>query len=202
VSEFSFLFGHGFTAMNLRIPAAVSIGLAMALFTVPAIAAEGVVVEMHLISPAGVGKAIGKVTLSDTANGFLALKFAMAVEIPAGGHGMHIHENPSCDPAEKDGAMVAGLAAGGHYDPKGTGKHMGPSGDGHLGDLPILFVDVHETGTDSIRHTLVAPRLKLADVRGRSLVIHAGSDNFRDDPKPLGGGGTRIACGVIPAGGG
>jgi Cu-Zn family superoxide dismutase len=188
--------------MKLRTPATVSIGLAMALFTVPAIAAEGVVVEMHLISPQGVGKAIGNVTLSDTANGFLAMKFAMAIEIPPGGHGMHIHENPSCDPAEKDGAMIAGLAAGGHYDPAKTGKHMGASGDGHLGDLPILYVDVPETGTESIRHTLVAPRLKLADVLGRSLVIHAGSDNFRDEPKPLGGGGTRIACGIIPAPGG
>jgi superoxide dismutase, Cu-Zn family len=188
--------------MMLRAPAAVFVGLAMALFAAPAFAAEEVVVEMHLISPQGVGKAIGKVTLSDTANGFLALKFNMTSEIPPGGHGMHIHENPSCDPAEKDGAMVAGLAAGGHYDPAKTGKHMGPSGDGHLGDLPILYVEVNETGTESIKHTLVAPRLKLADVRGRSLIIHAGSDNFRDEPKPLGGGGARIACGIIPAAGG
>lgn len=28
-------------------------------------------------------------------------------------------------------------------------------------------------------------------------MIHAGSDNYSDDPKPLGGGGDRIACGVI-----
>ncbi len=184
--------------MTFRATAAVSIGLAMALASAPATAAEDVVVEMHLISPQGVGKSIGKVTLSDTANGFLALKFAMTVDIPPGGHGMHIHENPSCDPADKDGGPVAGLAAGGHYDPSGTGKHMGPSGDGHLGDLPILYVETNETGTDSIKHTLVAPRLKLADVRGRSLIIHAGSDNFRDEPKPLGGGGARIACGIIP----
>ena len=75
---------------------------------------------------------------------------------------------------------------------------MGPSGDGHLGDLPILFVDIDEDGQKAVKHTLVAPRLKLADIRGRSIVIHSNSDNFRDDPKPLGGGGSRIACGVIP----
>ena len=184
--------------MTLRATVAATIGLTMALITAPAFAAEEVVVEMHLISAQGVGKAIGKVTLSDTANGFLALKLAMASDIPPGGHGMHIHENPSCDPAEKDGAMVAGLAAGGHYDPAKTGKHLGPSGEGHLGDLPILYVEVAETGTESIKHTLVAPRLKLADVHGRSLIIHAGSDNFRDEPKPLGGGCARIACGIIP----
>jgi Cu-Zn family superoxide dismutase len=28
-------------------------------------------------------------------------------------------------------------------------------------------------------------------------MIHAGSDNYSDSPKPLGGGGARIACGVI-----
>jgi Cu-Zn family superoxide dismutase len=28
-------------------------------------------------------------------------------------------------------------------------------------------------------------------------MIHAGGDNYADQPKPLGGGGERIACGVI-----
>ena len=28
-------------------------------------------------------------------------------------------------------------------------------------------------------------------------MIHAGGDNYSDLPKPLGGGGDRIACGVI-----
>jgi len=102
--------------MNLRTLTAVSLslGLATILATNPASAQEEAVIEMHLISAQGVGKVIGKVTAKDNANGVLALKFAMAVDIPPGGHGMHVHENPSCDPAEKDGAMVAGLAAGGH----------------------------------------------------------------------------------------
>ena len=39
---------------------------------------------------------------------------------------------------------------------------------------------------------------KLSDLSGRSLMIHAAGDNYSDDPKPLGGGGARIACGVIP----
>ena len=37
-----------------------------------------------------------------------------------------------------------------------------------------------------------------ADVAGRSLMIHAGGDNYADAPKPLGGGGNRMVCGVIP----
>jgi len=44
---------------------------------------------------------------------------------------------------------------------------------------------------------VLAPRLKLADLPGRSLMVHAGGDNHADHPAPLGGGGARVACGVI-----
>ena len=168
------------------------------LFAGAASAQEKVEIEMYKITKDGMGDKIGTITAFDTANGYLGLKFALKGVLPVGGHGLHVHENGSCDPAEKDGVMVAGLAAGGHYDPQRTGKHEGPSGNGHLGDLPILYVDVDDDGTQSATHTLVAPRLKLADIRGLSIVIHEGSDNFRDEPKPNGGGGARIACGVVP----
>ncbi len=163
-------------------------------------AQDQVEVEMYNITKDGIGDKLGTITAFDTANGFLGLQFAFEGEsyLPVGGHGTHVHQNGSCDPAEKDGKMVAGLAAGGHYDPENTGKHEGPSGNGHLGDLPILYVDIDDDGTQSVTHTLVAPRLKLADIRGLAIVIHEGSDNFRDEPKPLGGGGARIACGVVP----
>ncbi|MBS0551945.1 MAG: superoxide dismutase family protein, partial [Proteobacteria bacterium] len=44
---------------------------------------------------------------------------------------------------------------------------------------------------------VLAPRLKLSDLAGRSLMVHAGGDNHSDHPEPLGGGGPRIVCGVI-----
>lgn len=28
-------------------------------------------------------------------------------------------------------------------------------------------------------------------------MVHEGGDNYSDDPKPLGGGGARVACGVV-----
>ena len=161
-------------------------------------AQDGVVVDVHEISKKGIGSKLGTITAFDTANGFLGLRFELGTDLPVGGHGLHVHENGSCDPAEKDGVMVAGLAAGGHYDPQNTGKHEGPSGNGHLGDLPILYISGDEDGVWPVTHTLVAPRLKLADIRGLAIVIHEGSDNFRDAPKKLGGGGARIACGVVP----
>ena len=93
----------------------------------------------------------------------------------------------------KDGKMTPGQAAGGHFDPKKTGKHLGPNGDGHLGDLPVLVVDKDGKATTPV----VASRLKVADLKGHSLMIHAGGDNYSDTPKPLGGGGARVACGVV-----
>jgi len=104
-----------------------------------------------------------------------------------------VHENPSCEPQEKDGKMVAALSAGGHYDPAATKRHGLPWGDGHLGDLPGLYVDA----SGNANNPVLAPRLKMAEVSGRSLMIHAGGDNHADHPAPLGGGGARFACGVI-----
>ena len=85
------------------------------------------------------------------------------------------------------------MAAGGHYDPANTGKHLGPHGEGHKGDLPALTVDASGETTKGV----VAPHLTVADIKGRSIIIHAGADNYSDQPAPLGGGGARIACGVV-----
>ena len=93
----------------------------------------------------------------------------------------------------KDGKAVPDLAAGGHYDPAGTGKHEGPYGNGHLGDLPALYVAADGKATLPV----LAPRLKVADIKGRSLMIHAGGDNYSDAPAPLAGGDARVACGVV-----
>ncbi|MDH3563904.1 MAG: superoxide dismutase family protein, partial [Gammaproteobacteria bacterium] len=49
----------------------------------------------------------------------------------------------------------------------------------------------------NVKSKVTAPRLKVADLKGRSLMIHEGGDNYSDNPKPLGGGGVRIACGVV-----
>jgi Cu-Zn family superoxide dismutase len=110
-----------------------------------------------------------------------------------GVHGFHLHQNPSCDAKENDGKMVAALAAGGHYDPQQSKRHDSPWGDGHLGDLPPLYVNAD----GSANQPVLAPRLKTADLAGRSLMVHAGGDNHADHPAALGGGGARVACGVI-----
>lgn len=148
-------------------------------------------IQMNMVDEKGGGTSIGQVSVSETRYG-IVFKPSLA-GMPPGIHGFHVHENPSCDPKDQNGKMVAALAAGGHYDPAGTKRHGLPWGDGHLGDLPALFVDTSGNATNPV----LAPRLKISDLKGRSLMVHAGGDNHADHPAPLGGGGARIACGVI-----
>ncbi len=163
-----------------------------ALLALPALAAaDEQYVVMRAIGNDGVGPIIGTVKLADSPEG-LILDPDLGALTP-GEHGFHIHEKPSCDAAPKDGKLTAGHAAGGHYDPSHTGKHLGPQGEGHKGDLPALQVD--DKG-ESIK-ALIAPHLKLADVKGHALMIHENGDTYSDTPQPLGGGGPRVACGVI-----
>lgn len=148
--------------------------------------------EMNMVDAKGIGKSVGQVVVSESPYG---LVFTPALSgLPPGVHGFHVHENPSCDAKENDAkTMVPALAAGGHLDPAGTKRHGLPWGDGHLGDLPALFVEANGSASNPV----LAPRLKMADLKGRSLMIHVGGDNHADHPAPLGGGGPRMVCGVF-----
>ncbi len=171
---------------------AMIIGLTLAIASVSSAArADEIVVTVHLATQAGPGKEVGNIKVQDTAYGAL---FTPALhDLPPGLHGFHVHEHAHCGPADKDGTMTPGLAAGNHFDPGKAGKHLGPYGDGHLGDLPPLYVDAEGKSTLPV----LAPRLEVKDLKGRSLMIHAGGDNFSDQPAALGGGGARIACGTV-----
>jgi Cu-Zn family superoxide dismutase len=149
------------------------------------------VAPMSMVNAEGTGAAVGTIRLEDSAGG---VKLILDLHgLPAGEHGLHLHQNPSCQPATADGKTTPAGAAGGHFDPAGSKMHMGPEGAGHLGDLPR--VQVADDGT--ARATLVAPRIKsVAGMKGHALMLHAGGDNYTDQP-PLGGGGARLACGVV-----
>jgi superoxide dismutase, Cu-Zn family len=148
-------------------------------------------VTLSMVDAKGVTENIGVVNITESRYG---LVFTPALKgLPPGQHGFHLHQNPSCEAKEKDGKMVAALAAGGHYDPADSKRHGTPWGDGHLGDLPPLFVDAD----GNANQPLLAPRLKVADLAGRSLMVHVGGDNHADHPAALGGGGARIACGIV-----
>lgn len=164
----------------------------MTSLTLPNIAlADEKTVEVHKISPKGIGESIGTIKFSENESGLVLMPDLKGLS--PGSHGIHIHTNPSCDAGLKDGKMEAGHAAGGHYDPQSSNKHEGPKGAGHHGDLPVLAVAKGGSATQP----LIAPRLKLSDVINRSVIIHEGGDNYSDQPKPMGGGAGRIACGII-----
>ena len=97
----------------------------------------------------------------------------------AGFYGFHIHEGKSCD--------GEGFAdTGGHYNP----DHLPhPS---HAGDLPPLL-----SNHGNAYMTVKTDRFRLRDVIGRTVIIHAGPDDFRTQPS--GDAGEKIACGVIRA---
>lgn len=155
--------------------------------------ASEISVALMLATPTGPGGSIGTVTIRNSASGAM---FDLNLNgLPPGTHGFHIHEMASCDASHDNGAMTPAGAAGGHFDPQSTGRHAGPEGDGHLGDLPRL-----EIGSDGapVQRSLTAPRITdITQLRNHALMIHAGGDNYSDEPAPLGGGGARIACGVI-----
>lgn len=161
----------------------------LAMASAPAFAEQ--LIPIHLVNTGGVGTRIGEVTVTESENGVV---FTPSLEtLPPGLHGFHVHENGSCEPSESDGSVTPAGGAGSHFAPQGADQHGAPWGEGHLGDLPALFVN--ENGEAS--QPVLAPRLELSDLDNKALIIHENGDNFSDRPDPLGGGGSRIACGVF-----
>jgi superoxide dismutase, Cu-Zn family len=99
-------------------------------------------------------------------------------------HGFHIHEYG--DVREPDGS-----AAGDHFNPAET-SHGGPQDEEHhAGDLGNIEADSNGVAKVDI----TAPWLKLHFVIGRSIVVHAGKDDFTSQPS--GDAGSRVGMGVI-----
>jgi Cu-Zn family superoxide dismutase len=160
------------------------------LFLVPVgVAATNLSIDMKDLDS---GRSVGYVSVEQTEYGVVFTPNLSG--LPEGLHGFHIHENPSCDPFEKNGKIVLGGSAGGHYDPLKTGLHGFPWTSGnHLGDLPPIHVDIDNKAVQPV----LSPRVKLSDLSRRALMVHAGGDNHSDHPKALGGGGARLVCGVV-----
>lgn len=179
------------TLLALAVSAVCAAGVAHA--GEPVAKQPSIEVQVFQLDPVKGDKDVGTVIITESPYG---LVFTPNLhDLSEGLHGFHIHQNPSCEAKEKDGKLVAGLGAGGHWDPKGAKQHGYPwQDDAHLGDLPALAVQHDGTATNPV----LAPRLKhLDEVRNHAIMIHAGGDNHSDHPAPLGGGGARMACGVI-----
>lgn len=102
---------------------------------------------------------------------------------------LHIHETGACDHADGH------ASAGGHFNPDGREHGFAAANGPHAGDLPNQYVGEDGVMRAHVHTTMV--RLDDAErgIRGRALVVHAGSDDYRTDP--AGGAGDRLACAVI-----
>jgi superoxide dismutase, Cu-Zn family len=138
------------------------------------------------------GTSIGTVQLHQDAAGVVLVRVD-AAGIPAGAHGMHVHQTGKC---EGPGFTTAG----GHFNPTNK-KHGLDSADGaHGGDLAQIAAEfdgsgTHEATTDRI--SLTAGPTNINDADGSALIIHAGPDDQLTDP--TGNSGGRIACAVLAA---
>lgn len=95
----------------------------------------------------------------------------------SGFFGFHIHGGGSC--------LGEGFSAtGSHYNPNGRGHPM------HAGDLPPLL-----SSNGNAYMVVVTDRFRVADIIGKTVVIHASFDDFVS--QPAGNAGKKIACGEI-----
>lgn len=131
----------------------------------------------------------GSATLTGTPNGVL---IELEVSgLPAGEWlGFHIHETGTCDP-ESDHE-----SAGGHFNPTDAAHGYLAEGGPHAGDMPNQYV-----GDDGVLRAQVFNYMVTlgdggeADIAGRALMIHGGTDDYQT--QPTGDAGDRHACAVI-----
>jgi len=130
----------------------------------------------------------GVVTFTQEENSKSVLVEAEVSGLKPGKHGFHVH-------AVGDISSADGSSAGGHFNPSST-KHGGPDGgEKHAGDLGNL--EANAQGVAKINRTFTTG-LSVSgpnSILGRSVVVHAGEDDFMT--QPTGNSGGRVAYGVV-----
>ena len=134
------------------------------------------------------GEPAGEAILASTEGG---LQLNLSLQgLPAGEHGVHIHQTGTCTAPDFK-------SAGGHWNPAGKQHGMENPQGAHMGDLPN--VTIAEDGTGSLDYLVEGGTMDgenmLLDDDGAAFVVHAGPDDMKTDP--AGDSGDRIACGVF-----
>lgn len=137
------------------------------------------------------GAPMGSVTVTEDEAGLMLA--VSATGLPAGKHGIHLHEKGLCEGPKFE-------SAGAHWNPSAKQHGRDNPAGAHIGDLVNLEVAADGSAKTSfpIPGAMIAsgPTM-LADADGTALVIHAKADDYRTDPS--GDSGDRIACAVIAA---
>src|SRR5205807_1271051 len=110
------------------------------------------------------GTVVGGVGLSPGPGGSTRVHYWVR-RLPAGFHGFHVHVNGVCDPSR-------------FFDSVGDNFDRLHREQPFDGDLPVILVGAGGTGSGSF----VTDRFSVADVEGRSIVVHAFPDNYANVP--------------------
>lgn len=135
------------------------------------------------------GTVLGTITVTAAPKGVLLR--VEAKDLPAGWHGIHLHEKGDCGDAKF-------ANAGGHVHQGDKAVHGLLNKDANdAGDLPNVFAASDGSLTVELYSTLSSLKgghhqSKLADADGFAVVIHAAPDDYTS--QPIGGAGARIAC--------
>lgn len=123
-------------------------------------------------------------------NGMVTLT-AIIEGLEPGKHAIHIHEKADCTSDD-------GSSAGGHWNP--TAQPHGKWGDAkgyHKGDIGNFTADENGNGTItfSTDQWCMGCEDNTKNIIGKSLIVHAGADDFTSQPS--GAAGTRVSCAGI-----
>jgi len=139
----------------------------------------------------GAGAEVGTATFKQVKKG-VEVKIELK-DLPIGAHGVHIHQNPTCEGPDFK-------TAGGHFNPDGKMHGFDNPAGHHNGDLP-QNVTVQENHRGEATFVVTSISLDKAAPNslflngGTSIVVHEKADDMKTDPS--GNSGNRIACGVI-----
>ena len=95
-----------------------------------------------------------------------------------GPFGFHIHANGNCNIGNPSNPF---MSADGHWNPTNQ-----PHGN-HAGDFPVLF-----SNGGRARMLFFTNKFKVADIIGKSVIIHESPDDYRTQPS--GNSGKMMAC--------
>lgn len=140
------------------------------------------------------GNSIGVIQMVEQPDG---VEFRVRLsDIPAGKHGIHVHQVGECDTG------IGFASAASHYNPGNKDHGALHATDSHAGDLGNIEVDDSKAfeGTILATQLTLKPqsgdgRYSLYDADGSALIIHESEDDLKT--QPTGDAGGRYACAVL-----